>query len=378
MTFKGWTLICSWIPWVLGMVLVAAGSADGHELVVSDGVEGWPLLVRAEVELLGGFWLLIGRSARAARGVALAAWGVILAYDLARAAGGNAPRHLFGRVAAGPWWVPVGDLLVLVGLLRWRPASRDAAQMVPRPGWLVGAALIAAALGIAIDRSQVGQYPIIATTQAGRSNSGLDYLVYLPDGYYRTRARWPLILTLHGRGESGDDIGLVRAQGLPRRVEAEGRLPFVIVAPQSPGWGWDVVALSALLDEVLGRYRIDADRVYLVGNSMGGTGTWAMAASSPWRFAAIAPICGGADPVLAARLRNLPTWAFHGADDPIVPPEQSKRMIAALKDAGGDARLTLYPGVGHDAWTRTFADPQFYEWLARHRRPPRGVPGRSS
>src|SRR5262249_40524275 len=149
-------------------------------------------------------------------------------------------------------------------------------RMVPRPGRLVGAALIAAALGIAIDRSQVGQYPIIATTRAGRSNSGLDYLVYLPDGYSRTRARWPLILTLHGRGDSGDDIGLVRAQGLPRRVEAEGRLPFVIVAPQSPGWGWDVVALSALLEEVLGRYRIDADRVYLVGNSMGGTGTWAM------------------------------------------------------------------------------------------------------
>jgi predicted peptidase len=122
------------------------------------------------------------------------------------------------------------------------------------------------------------------------------------------------------------------------------------------------------LDEVLSRYRVDAGRVYLVGNSMGGTGTWALAAHCPERFAAIAPICGRGDPASAWRLRGLPTWAFHGADDHIVPLEQSERMIAALKKAGGDARLTVYPGVGHDAWTQTYANPRFYEWLLQHRR----------
>jgi predicted peptidase len=190
----------------------------------------------------------------------------------------------------------------------------------------------------------------------------------LPDSYHRTCGRWPLILTLHGRGEAGDDIGLVRSQGLPRRVEESGGLPFVIVAPQSPGWAWDVGALGLLLDEVVTSYRVDADRVYLVGNSMGGTGTWAMAAHIPERFAAIAPICGGGDRASAGRLRGVSTWAFHGADDRVVPLEQSERMIEALKRAGGDAQLTVYPGVGHDAWTRTYANPRFYKWLLQHRR----------
>jgi predicted peptidase len=164
------------------------------------------------------------------------------------------------------------------------------------------------------------------------------YLVYLPDGYCRSSGRWPLILTLHGRGEAGSDINLVRRQGLPLRVEARGGLPFVVVAPQCPDLGWNVGALGALLDEVLRRYRVDADRVYLVGNIMGGTGTWALAASCPERFAAIAPICGGGDPDSAGRLRDVPTWAFHGGDDRIVPLERSERMIAALRQAGGDAR----------------------------------------
>jgi predicted peptidase len=101
---------------------------------------------------------------------------------------------------------------------------------------------------------------------------------------------------------------------------------------------------------------------------MGGAGTWALAAHSPERFAAIAPICGPGDPAKAGRSKLVPTWAFHGAEDRVVPPEQSRRMVAAVQEAGGDARLTMYPGVGHDGWTRTFADPGFYEWLLQHRR----------
>jgi predicted peptidase len=123
-----------------------------------------------------------------------------------------------------------------------------------------------------------------------------------------------------------------------------------------------------LLDEVLKRYRVDLDRVYVTGNSMGGNGTWALAAKCPERFAAIAPICGVGDASSTGRLKNVPTWAFHGADDRVVPPEKSERMIAALKKAGGDAKLTVYPGVGHDAWTATYANPRFYEWLLQHNR----------
>jgi pimeloyl-ACP methyl ester carboxylesterase len=350
------------------MVLFTAGAADGHDLAASASERDWLLLIRADIELLGGYWLLSGRFPRAARIAAVTAGGSILAHDLTRAVASYPPRDLFGRVAVAPWWVLFSDLLILAGLLRWRPAPEDMARMGSHPGRSVVALLTAAAIGVAIDLSQVGQFPIVVTTQSGRSSSGYDYLVYLPDGYSRSSGRWPLILTLHGRGEAGSDINLVRRQGLPLRVEASGGMPFVVVAPQCPDLGWNVGVLGALLDEVLRRYRVDADRVYLVGNSMGGTGTWALAASCPERFAAIAPICGGGDPDSAGRLRDVPTWAFHGGDDRIVPPERSERMIAALRQAGGDARLTVYPGVGHDAWTPTYANPRFYEWLLQHRR----------
>jgi predicted peptidase len=126
------------------------------------------------------------------------------------------------------------------------------------------------------------------------------------------------------------------------------------VAPQSFRGGWDAEALDALLDEVLKQYRVDAHGVYLTGESMGGYGTWALAAAHSERFAAIAPICGGGEPAWAAQLKGVPTWAFHGADDKVVPPEESRKMVAAIQHAGGDARLTIYPGIGHDSWTETF------------------------
>jgi dienelactone hydrolase len=361
----------AFVPAVVGMILLAAGAADGLDLVVSGRDADWPLLIRADLELLGGFWLISGRSTRRARIAAGAAWGGILVYDLARAAAGYPARHVFGRIVAGHWWVLFSDSIILAGLLLWRSASEGPAWRGFDVRRLAAGLILGVALGLSIEWTQVGQFPIVAMVRAGRSYSGLDYLVYLPDGYYRSRGRWPLILTLHGRGEASDDIGLVRSQGLPRRVEEEGGLPFVIVAPQSPGWGWDVGALDTLLDEVLRRYRVDPDRVYVVGNSMGGTGTCLLAEHSPERFAAIAPICGGTDPASAGRLRDVPTWAFHGAADRIVPLERSERMIEALKAVGGDARLTVYPGVGHDAWTPTYADPRFYEWLLQHRRPRR-------
>jgi dienelactone hydrolase len=358
----------SFVPRILGILLVAAGAADGHDLVVSGRDADWPLLIRADLELLGGFWLLSGRSPCGTRIAAIITFVSLLAYDVARMQAGYPARHVVGQIATSTWWVFLSDLLILAGLLRWRTGPAHAARIVSHPGRFAAASFIAAALGVAIDRSQVGQFPIIATVRAGRSTSGLDYLVYLPDGYYRSFARWPVILTLHGRGEAGLDIGLVRRQGLPLRIEKKGGLPFVIVAPLSSDWAWNVEALDALLDEVLKRYRVDLDRVYVTGNSMGGNGTWALAAKCPERFAAIVPICGVGDASSTGRLKNVPTWAFHGADDRVVPPEKSERMIAALKKAGGDAKLTVYPGVGHDAWTATYANPRFYEWLLQHNR----------
>lgn len=136
----------------------------------------------------------------------------------------------------------------------------------------------------------------------------LKYLLDLPRGYDQTDEPWPLIVFLHGAGECGDDLERVRAHG-PPRLAREGRdLPFVVAAPQSRRGGWDVAALDRMLDEIVASNRVDQDRIYLTGISMGGFGAWAWAAARPERFAALAPICGGGDPDWADRLKALPVW----------------------------------------------------------------------
>lgn len=361
----------SLVPTALGLILLAAWAADAHELVTSARDDDWSLFARAESAYLGGLWLLGGFAPRWARLSALGAFGCFLIHDLARAALGYPPRLGFAQMAVGPWWVLAGDLVVILALLRWRPAADAAPRLGSHPGRVAGAAAIAICLGMVINWTQIGRFPIAATARAGGSLSspGLDYLVYLPDGYYRSPGHWPLILYLHGAGDMGLGLDRVRAGGLPRRLEVSARLPSLVVAPYCPKGSWDVAALDALLEEVLGRYAVDADRVYLTGLSMGGSGTWALAAAHPERFAAIAPICGGGSPAGAERLKGVPTWVFHGEEDQTVPVEESRRMVAALERAGGAARLTIYPRTGHDAWTKTYADPALYAWFLAHRRP---------
>ncbi len=196
----------------------------------------------------------------------------------------------------------------------------------------------------------------------------LDYLLYLPKGYDESDKKWPLMLFLHGAGESGNDLSKVKMHGPPKKIAAGEDYPFIIVSPQSPGRGWDPQTLNALLDDIIANYRVDEDRVYLTGLSMGGFGTWSLAAAHPDRFAAIAPICGGGDPRNASKLKDLPIWVFHGGKDPVVPLEASQRMVDALKDQGNDVKFTVYPEAGHDSWTETYDNPEFYEWLLSHER----------
>jgi len=203
----------------------------------------------------------------------------------------------------------------------------------------------------------------------------LSYLLHLPRRYAR-RKRWPMILFLHGSEERGDDLELLKRHGVPRLVDADPSFPFVVVSPQCPmGGRWHLYlgTLEALLDDVLARLAVDRRRIYLTGLSMGGYGTWHLAARFPDRFAAIAPICGGGlgslgFPEKARALRGVPVWAFHGAHDTSVPVEESQRLVDMLEQAGGDVRLTIYEDAGHDSWTRTYADPRLYQWFLEHRR----------
>lgn len=198
----------------------------------------------------------------------------------------------------------------------------------------------------------------------------LNYLLFLPEGYEAEKEkRWPLMLFLHGAGESGSDLEKVKAHGPPKLLGSKTDFPFIIVSPQSPGRGWNAETLNALLDDLEAHYRVDPDRIYLTGLSMGGFGTWALAASRPDRFAAIAPICGGGNPRDAEKLKGLPIWVFHGGKDPVVPLGASEAMVNALKDVGATGvKFTVYPDAGHDSWTESYANPALYEWFLSHKR----------
>jgi predicted peptidase len=199
----------------------------------------------------------------------------------------------------------------------------------------------------------------------------MDYLLYLPKAYDE-KDSWPLLLFLHGAGERGDDLEKVKVHGPPKLIAAGKEFDFIVISPQcqSDHW-WRSEELTALLDDVVEKYKVDQDRIYLTGLSMGGFGTWSLAGFSPNRFAALVPICGGGDSSVARRLAHIPVWVFHGAKDPVVPLSASETMVEALKKADGNVKFTVYPEAGHDSWTDAYNDPNLYQWLLEQKRTPR-------
>jgi predicted peptidase len=197
----------------------------------------------------------------------------------------------------------------------------------------------------------------------------MDYLLYLPKDY-EDHDSWPLLLFLHGAGERGDDLELVKVHGPPKLIEEGKEFPFLVVSPQCPrGRYWQAVELGALLDEICEKHRVDQDRIYVTGLSMGGFGTWALASYQPERLAAIAPICGGGERHWARNIGQLPAWVFHGAKDDAVPLERSEQMVESLQRVGNDVKFTVYPDAAHDSWTETYNNPELYEWLLKQKRP---------
>ena len=197
------------------------------------------------------------------------------------------------------------------------------------------------------------------------------FLLYLPAGFDASgRTRYPLLIFLHGSGESGEDLEKVKVHGPPKLVASKPDFPFIVASPQARNHieRFDPATLDAMLDELLEQLPVDPDRIYLTGLSMGGIWTYGWAIRHPERFAAIAPVCGLWDPGDACRLKDVPVWAFHGAQDPVVPLDGDQAMIDAIKACGGDARLTVYLYTGHDSWNQAYADPELYQWLLQQRR----------
>jgi predicted peptidase len=190
------------------------------------------------------------------------------------------------------------------------------------------------------------------------------YLLYLPEGYGKEGTEWPLMLFLHGSGERGTDLDLVKRHGPPKLVEAGKKYPFILVSPQCPeDENWSVTVLKSLVERILERHTVDRSRIYLTGISRGGNGVWKTAIAYPDLFAAIAPICGWGDSTKVSVLKDVPTWVFHGKMDPVIALEREESMVRNLKAAGGNVRFTVYPEAGHDCWTETYQNPELYEWL---------------
>ncbi len=222
------------------------------------------------------------------------------------------------------------------------------------------------------------------------------YQVFIPRGFKRTKS-WPVIMALHGGGEYGSDGYRQTIVGLAPAIRRDpDRFQAIVVFPQSkadgkPGWQLEGgKAAMAALDRSIKEFRGDPKRVILTGYSAGGNGTWFLASQHPERFAAIVPICGfifefrgrstpvlypalapGADPntLIARRVWKIPVWIFHGAADDVVPPDESRKMAAALKEIGADVQYTELPKANHNAWDPAYGRADLIEWMLKQRRP---------
>lgn len=206
------------------------------------------------------------------------------------------------------------------------------------------------------------------------------YGLFIPRGYTADQ-RWPVILFLHGAGERGKDGQKQLKVGLaPAIRKREQSFPAIAIFPQcedskiAAANGWIASNANgrraiAILDEVMKTYSTDPGRVYLTGLSMGGFGAWSLAATFPDRWAALVPICGGGKTDWASKIVRIPTWCFHGGADPVVPPHQSRRMVEAVRKAGGNPKYTEYAKVGHKSWEPAYDDDELYRWLFAQKKP---------
>lgn len=225
-----------------------------------------------------------------------------------------------------------------------------------------------------------------ARSQKGQSGLNVVYRLFIPAGY-DAKKKYPLVVALHGAGEVGNNnTTQITANRLATAwVEdtLQARVPHFVLAPQCPGdstWvkynrplagralSGPLTVVLEILDSLGREFAIDADRVYCVGLSMGGYATWELAQRFPARFAAVVPICGWADTSVAAPLKSLPIWAFHGDLDFTVPVAGSRNMIAALRAAGGTPKYTEYAGVGHSSWIQAMQEKALPPWLFEQKR----------
>ncbi|MEO9474042.1 MAG: T9SS type A sorting domain-containing protein [Cyclobacteriaceae bacterium] len=191
------------------------------------------------------------------------------------------------------------------------------------------------------------------------------YIEYLPEGYSDGDELFPLLIYLHGLGETGNgtsDLYKLRINGPHKRIDQGASFDAIVTSPQSATW-WDTRLVDQFVEWLLVHYRIDTSRIYMTGLSMGGGGTWLYAKDYHEKLAAIIPICGAAGATGTANLVNTPVWAFHNDGDPTVNVQLTYNWINGIRHAGGSPNLTIYEKNVHDAWTETYENPDVWDWL---------------
>lgn len=214
----------------------------------------------------------------------------------------------------------------------------------------------------------------------------LEFLVYSTRPQKKDESH-PLIIYLHSAAARGADVRKVggHAQAILENIRSQTDANCMMVIPQcvegtSARTGvWKAEDLNVLLEYLKTKYPIDERRIYLTGSSMGGYGAWAWAAMNPEHFAAVAPVAGGlgsSGPKAITsnfdqwvdRLTPLPIWTFHGGQDTIVPVDRSRAIVTAIRENGGQAKLTVYPQLGHHVAGNAYSEPEFYTWLLQQQR----------
>ena len=216
-----------------------------------------------------------------------------------------------------------------------------------------------------------------------RQGKSMPYRLFVPRNYDR-RKKYPLVLWLHGGGGRGTDNvkqiseGNTSGSHIWTTPSSQAAHPAFVLAPQCPEdamWtsvdkaeSTDQLKLALeLLAAIEKEFNIDVERIYVAGQSMGGLAAWSLISEHPGMFAAAIPVCGGGDETLAPKLVKTAIWAFHGAQDQAISADRSRRMIAAIRKAGGSPRYTEYHNLGHNSWDRAFAEPDLVPWTFAQR-----------
>lgn len=253
-------------------------------------------------------------------------------------------------------------------------------RLIKRFSFSLLAVLFLNALAFGQKRDEV----LVPKVFKGSQGRTMPYRLYIPENYDKQK-KYSLVLYLHGGGGRGDDNRKQIEGGNSYIVDmfvsrsTQAKYPSIVVIPQAPDEGWvgvDTITPTSYLSLVLelireleSSYSIDVNRRYVLGQSMGGLGTFALLTMQPNMFAAAVPVCGGGDESKAARIAHIPIWAFHGELDQAVRVDRSRNMIAALTKAGGKPKYTEYKGEGHAVWTRVVLEPELLPWMFSQNRP---------